>query len=97
MSVPNFDTIIEIYNDRGKSVDAIKLPLLGGQDYDFNYHNSIFNYDYLSKLLQSCGFAIIREWDPKTAPYYDFDDWASKAFIVKGKKYLISLNLEAVK
>lgn len=97
ISVPSFDAIIEIYSDQGKSIDAIKLPLLGGQDYDFNYHNSIFNYSCLTELLRRCGFTNIRQWDPKSASYYNFDDWAGKKFIVGGKEYQISLNLEAVK
>lgn len=97
VSVPNFDAIIEIYQDQGKNIEAIKLPLLGGQEHDFNYHNAIFNYKYLYDLLQSCGFTTIREWDPKSASYYNFDDWAGKKFIVGGKEYQISLNLEAIK
>lgn len=95
LSVPNFDTIIEIYQDQGKSINTIKLPLLGGQEYDFNYHLSIFNYSFLYDLLQSCGFTTIREWDPKSAPYHNFDDWAGRKFIVGGKEYKLSLNLEA--
>ena len=97
LSVPNFDTIVEIYKDQKKNIDAIKLPLLGGQEYDFNYHNAIFNYNYLCDLLKKSGFKTIREWDPKSASYYNFDDWASKTFVVGGKEYPISLNLEAVK
>ncbi|MFA5089118.1 MAG: methyltransferase domain-containing protein [Candidatus Omnitrophota bacterium] len=97
LSVPDFDAIIDIYQDQGKSIDAIKLPLLGGQEHPFNYHNAIFNDGYLRKILKECGFDSVRTWDPKTAPYYSFDDWASKPFIVGGRSYRISLNLEAVK
>lgn len=97
LAVPNFDAIIEIYQDQGKNIDTIKLPLLGGQEYDFNYHKSVFNHRYLYDLLKNCGFIIIKEWDPKSAPYYSFDDWAGRAFIAGGKEYQLSLNLEAVK
>jgi len=97
LSVPNFDAVIEIYQDQGKNINTIKLPLLGGQEYDFNYHNSVFNYNYLYDLLKNCGFTTIKEWNSKSAPYYSFDDWAGRAFIVGGKEYQISLNLEAVK
>lgn len=97
LSVPNFDTIIKIYQDQNKSITAIKLPLLGGQEYAFNYHYSVFNHSYLSELLRSCGFATIKEWDPKSASYYSFDDWAGKSFIVGDKDYRLSLNFEAVK
>ena len=97
LSVPNFDTIINIYQDQGGSIDAIKLPLMGGQEYAFNYHYSVFNHNYLNELLQSSGFTVIRKWDPKSAPYYNFNDWAGSHFSVGGKEYQISLNLEAVK
>lgn len=97
LSVPDFDAIIEIYKDQGKNIDAIKLPLMGGQEYDFNYHKSVFNYTYLCNLLKSCGFKNIKGWDPKAALYYNFDDWAGRPFIIEGKEYQISLNLEAVK
>lgn len=97
LSVPNFDTIIEIYQDNEKSVDAIKLPLLGGQEDEFNYHAAVFNYNSLYGLLNRCGFTTIREWNPKSAPYYNFDDWAGRKFIVGGKEYKLSLNLEAIR
>ena len=97
LSVPDFDTILQIYRDQNNSIDAIVLPLLGGQCYDFNYHNSIFNHDYLYGLLAKCGFTAIREWDPANAADYRFEDWARKDFIVGGKKYRISINVEATK
>lgn len=97
LSVPDFDTIIDIYRNRGKDIDSIKLPLLGGQEYDFNYHKAIFNHNYLYGLLKKAGFRAIQEWDPKSASYYKFDDCAGMVFSAAGKEYPISLNLEAVK
>jgi len=97
LAVPNFDTIIEIYRDHEKSIDAIKLPLFGGQEDEFDYHAAVFNYNSLYGLLEHCGFTTIREWDPKSAPYYNFDDWAGRKFIVGGKEYKLSLNLEAIR
>ena len=97
LSVPNFDTIVKIYQDQGENIDTIKLPLLGGQEYAFNFHHSVFNRSYLNELLKSCGFTVIKEWDPQSALYYNFDDWASRPFVVKGKEYPLSLKLEAVK
>ena len=97
LAVPNFDTIIEIYQDNEKSIDAIRLPLLGGQEDEFDYHAAVFNYNFLYGLLEHCGFTSIREWDPKSAPYYSFDDHAGRKFIVGGKEYKLSLNLEAIR
>lgn len=97
LSVPDFDAIVKIYRDEKENIDAIKLPLMGGQEYAFNFHFAIFNQAYLNQLLKCCGFSIIRTWDPKTALYYNFDDWANRPFVVGNKEYKISLNLEAVK
>jgi len=97
LSVPDFDSIIKIYRDEKENIDAIKFPLMGGQEYSFNFHSAVFNHTYLNQLLQRCGFSMIKTWDPKTALYYNFDDWASRPFVVGNKEYKISLNLEAVK
>lgn len=97
LAVPDFDAIVHIYGDQGKSIDAIKLALLGGQEYPFNYHSAIFNREYLKRLLRDSGFSEVRDWDPATAQYYSFKDWASADFKIGEKSYPISLNLEGVK
>jgi len=97
ISIPDFDKIIEIYYDQNKNVHSIKNPLLGGQEYEFNYHFSIFNKEYLTNILIECGFSDIKEWDPATAKYYSFDDWAGRKCVINKKEYFISLNIEAVK
>lgn len=97
ISIPDFDKLIEIYNDQQKNIHSIKNPLLGGQEYGFNYHFSIFNKQYISNIFIECGFSDIKEWDPATAKYYSFDDWAGKKYVFNKKEYFISLNIEAVK
>ncbi len=97
LSLPDFDRIIEIYVDQGREIETIQPALMGGQEYDFNFHFSVFNSAYLSKLLRECGFREVREWDPCTAPYHSFDDWSKIPFIVNGKEYKISLNIEALR
>jgi len=97
ISVPDFDKIIDIYNKTNRDIDSIRMPLMGGQDYKFNFHYSIFNNKYLSKLLVETGFKEIREWDPYNCLYHDFQDWASSELIINNTKYPISLNIEAVK
>jgi predicted SAM-dependent methyltransferase len=97
ISIPDFDKMIEIYNDQEKNIHSIKNPLLGGQEYGFNYHFSIFNKKYIASILIECGFTDIKEWDPATAKYYSFDDWAGIKYVLNKKEYFISLNIEAVK
>ena len=97
LSVPDFDKILSVYDDNLKKLSVIIPPLMGGQDYEHNFHHSIYNKDYLIELLKKAGFIVVREWSPEKVENHDFEDWASKKFIVNGKEYAISLNLEAVK
>lgn len=94
LSVPDFDKIISIYNHENKEIESIVEPLMGGQNYEFNFHKSIFNETYLKKILADIGFSKITLWDPKSAKHYSFHDWANK--LIKNK-YPISLNIEAIK
>jgi predicted SAM-dependent methyltransferase len=97
LTVPNFDSIIQVYKDNKNDVNAIANPLMGGQGYKYNFHYSIFNKVYLRNLLKKSGFRDVKTWDPKNAKYYDFNDWASRNYKINGKEYNISLNLEAIK
>jgi len=97
LSLPDFDRIIEIYTEQGKDIEVIQMPLMGGQEYKYNCHYSVFNSEYVYKLMQQCGFREIREWDPFSASYHSFNDWSKIPFIVNGKQYKISLNIEAIR
>jgi len=97
VSVPDFDKIVSIYHNTGNDVTAVERPLMGGQDYSFNYHYSVFNYRSLESLMLKNGFMDVRVWDPLNCHYHDFNDWASQYIVWEGKEFPISLNLEAIK
>ena len=94
ISVPDFDKIINIYKLENNNINKIKGALMGGQDYKYNFHKSVFNKEYLTELLLFAGFDSVRLWTPENAEFYSFNDWASKYIETK---YPVSLNLEAVK
>jgi len=96
LSVPGFDHMIEIYKASSRDIRRIMVPLLG-RDVGYNPHCSVFNEQYLSELLREVGFSEIRTWNPKAVKHHDFDDWASKTYLVGETELGISLNLEAVK
>ncbi len=96
LAVPNFEVITQMYQ-MGKSVKDILPPLMGGQGYPDNFHYTAFDKKFLTKLLLDAGFEKVRIWDPKTAPYYDFKDWAGRTISLYGKEWPISLNVEAIK
>lgn len=97
IGVPNFETIIKIYEDKDRDINAIWMPLMGGQEYPDNYHRAVFNKNYLTSLLLDCGFTNVQEWDPNEVDNHDFTDWTSIKYEVDSKTYPISLNLEAIK
>lgn len=97
ISVPDFDHIIRIYEESGNDVGSIAPALMGGQNYKFNFHYSIFNRSYLVALLTRGGFHEIESWDPGQCAHHDFEDWASKFVYLGEKPFPISLNLEARK
>ncbi len=96
ISVPDFDTIMEMYKEK-KSIKDIMAPLMGGQGYSANFHHSVFNEDYLRQLLLKSGFGEVRKWNPENAQYYNFDDWSKRKINLYGKDWPISLNIEAIK
>jgi predicted SAM-dependent methyltransferase len=97
ISVPDFDKVIKIYKSEGNAIQAIVGVLMGGQDYAYNFHKAAFNKKYLTRLFMSVGFRKVRGWDPERVKLHSFKDWASRSIEIRGRKYPISLNLEAVK
>jgi predicted SAM-dependent methyltransferase len=97
IGVPDFDTILKIYRENNQSVEEIWRPLMGGQEYPQNFHYSVFNKEYLTKLFHECGFNKVNEWNPKEVEHHSFEDWTSYKYEVNSRVYPISLNLEAVK
>ncbi len=97
ISVPDFEKVIEIYNASGRDIGSIQGPLMGGQDYAFNYHYTAFNESHLRRSLEKSGFSQSLTWDPFNCEHHDFDDWASRNISWEGREFPISLNIEAVK
>ena len=97
IGVPDFDTILQIYKDNDNDINFIWRPLMGGQDYDKNFHFAVFNKKYLSAILTKCGFTNIRTWEKSKIQNHNFDDWTSIDYKINGIVYPISLNIEAIK
>jgi predicted SAM-dependent methyltransferase len=97
LSVPDFDLLLNIYRESGNDIDSIMSALMGGQDYKYNFHMSVFTRSKLFSMLKNNGFKYIQEWKPFSCDLTSFQDHASCKFIVHGKPYPVSLNLEAIK
>lgn len=97
ISVPDFDLICSMYNQCERRIESVEQIVMGGQMYRQNEHHAIFNRQYLQKLLCAAGFHSVREWNPSTAKYRGFNDWASTEVIFENQSFAISLNIEAEK
>lgn len=97
ISVPDFDHIVHLYTESGNDINSIAPALMGGQNYQFNFHYSVFNQSHLSDLLAKGGFHQIEGWDPIHCEHHDFEDWASRYIYLEERPFPISLNLEARK
>ena len=81
ISVPDFDAHIKHYNEKDQDINSIQLSLMGGQDYSYNYHKTLFNKKYLTKLLFENNFRNICEWETKTLFGQSIGDWSDKKLI----------------
>jgi predicted SAM-dependent methyltransferase len=97
ISVPDFDKLLDLYLAGGRAIGVIEGALMGGQDRPDNYHHAVFNAAHLRAKLCEAGFSDIREWDPDNCAHHDFDDWASRPLQFDGRRFPISLNMEAVR
>lgn len=98
LSVPDFDLAIGAYHESGNDLELIRMALMGGQDYEFNYHKSVFNENLLTKLLINVGFKSIEKWEPTRDFEGDLGDWSTGVIKRRGgRAYPISLNLKAIR
>jgi len=98
ISVPNFQSIIEIY-EKTKNLNDVIGPLFGRQDYLYNFHYNVFDMDALSNVLSEAGFSNIREYDWRLTEHANIDDYSQAYFphMEKRAGILVSLNVEATK
>lgn len=97
ISVPNFDVLVKIYQENGNDINSIVSMPMGAQDYKYNFHMTVFNEASLRTLLSEVGFRVIEEWKPGSCELTTFNDYSAFRFEINGKKYPISLNLQAIK
>ena len=97
LSVPDFDLLLQIYKENNNEIEYILDVLMGGQDYKYNFHLTMFNKLSLERLLKQVGFKETREWLPGSCELTTFEDFSTYKVQVGQKLIPISLNIEAVK
>jgi predicted SAM-dependent methyltransferase len=96
ISVPCFDRLIEVYKLSDSDITKVKFALMGGQDYQYNFHKSLYNLKSLRELLERCGYSNILEWKTLTDFGVDLGDWSNGTFATKQGAVPISLNLKGI-
>lgn len=97
LSVPDFDRLVQTYQANASDLELIMFALMGGQDYEYNFHKSVFNRETLTKRLISSGFDDVREWNTEVDFGVHLDDWSERGFQTSKGEFPISLNLKAIK
>ena len=101
LAVPDFAAVVEIYREDGLADGLTGLIGLvcGGQRDAWDFHKSIFDRAFLTRLLREAGFREVRPWDWRLTEHAQIDDFsqAHLPHMEKDTGRLVSLNLEAVK
>jgi predicted SAM-dependent methyltransferase len=95
VSVPDFAALCEVYV-RSRDLGLVIGPIFGRQDYLYNIHYNLFDFDALKAQLEQAGFSQIRRYDWRETEHAQVDDF-SQAYIPhmdKERGVLISLNVE---
>jgi len=98
VSVPDFAKLCDVYQ-KEKDMKLVIGALFGRQDYLYNIHYNVFDFDSLSALLQQAGFSDVKLYDWRETEHAGIDDF-SQAYIPhmdKDNGILISLNVECVR
>jgi ubiquinone/menaquinone biosynthesis C-methylase UbiE len=98
ISVPNFQSVNEYYNDT-KDLSKLIGFLYGGQTYKENFHYYTWDFNSLKNDLISINFKEVDYFDWRKTEHSNMDDF-SQAYLPhmdKENGKLMSLNIEAVK
>lgn len=97
LSVPDFDLLLKIYQETGRDIRSITGPLMGGQDYQYNFHYTCFNYAEICRLLTTVGFKNPRRWIFGSEHFTSIPDHSGRPYTFSGIDFPVSLNVEATK
>jgi predicted SAM-dependent methyltransferase len=98
ISVPDFESIVKIYSQT-ENLDDVVGPLFGRQNYLYNFHYNVFDFNSLSRNLEDCGLGKVARYDWRTTEHSGVDDYSQAYFphMEKESGIQLSLNVEARK
>lgn len=98
LAVPDFSAINKVYYQTG-NIELVKGLVCGRQDYEFNIHYNIFDFESISVLLNQAGFKKVVRYDWRLTEHANVDDYSQSYYphMEKETGLLMSLNVEAMK
>ena len=92
IAVPDFAALVNVYNQY-KNLPLIEKALMGGQQYQYNYHKSVYDKSFLTKKLLDAGFSHAELYDTRDEFGKEIGDFSTYRI----HEQLISLNMRAIK
>lgn len=96
IAVPDLDAVMELYVKHKNWFTPPHNPwlgiLYGGQDYEFNFHKTGFNFLWLKYLLENAGFTDVERFKPSEEFGVRDASFARRPF-----NQSVSLNVQAAK
>jgi predicted SAM-dependent methyltransferase len=93
VSVPDFEAMIKIYQGSGSDLNIIRKALLGGQDYEYNYHKSVYDNKLLCELCLNSGFNIASKY----STLEEFGSTVGDFSTYEINSIPVSINIKAIK
>lgn len=98
LALPDFEALVNLYNHT-KRLELVIGPILGRQDYLYNFHYNLFDFCALKDLLIQANFDAVKRYDWRLTDHSDIDDYSQSYYphMCKDDGMLLSLNVEALK
>ncbi len=97
LSVPDFELLVKAYLETNRDLTLIRAALMGEQNYQENFHKSVFDKKLLMFLLHRAGFSQVIEWKTEKDFGKDLGDWSNRSIYKGLRSFDVSLNLKAIK
>jgi len=77
LSVPDFSLMAESYLKNKVPLKSLKYALMGGQDYQYNFHKSVYDFETLAQILAEAGFSNSEEYETIKDFGIELGDWST--------------------
>jgi predicted SAM-dependent methyltransferase len=97
ISVPDFQALVAVFSECNGDLNVINSALMGGQEYEYNFHRAMFTAESLGASMKRAGFSDVAPWKVTDVFGVDVGDWSSRTLPTPNGRRFISLNLMGVK